>query len=62
MNCMSRPDGYRNVRRGKRRKASEKQEDSRSNEEFAEVSGSAAKCAWAWLIKQVYEVDPLMCL
>jgi len=30
-------------------------------EEFTEVSASAAKRAWARLIKQVYEVDPLMC-
>ena len=25
------------------------------------MSASAAKCAWARLIKQVYEVDPLVC-
>ena len=30
-------------------------------EEFTEVSASAAKRAWARLIKQVYEADPLMC-
>jgi hypothetical protein len=30
-------------------------------EEFNEVSVSAAKRAWARLIKQVYEVDPLTC-
>jgi hypothetical protein len=29
-------------------------------EEFGEVSTSAAKHAWARLIKQVYEVDPLV--
>jgi hypothetical protein len=30
-------------------------------EEFSEVAPSAAKRAWARLIKQVYEVDPLVC-
>jgi len=30
-------------------------------EEFNEVSASAAKRAWARLIKQVYEVDRLVC-
>jgi hypothetical protein len=30
-------------------------------EEVGEVTPSAAKRAWARLIKQVYEVDPLMC-
>ena len=30
-------------------------------EEFTEGSASAAKRAWARLIKQVYEVDPFMC-
>ena len=29
--------------------------------QFTEVSASAAKRAWARLIKQVYEADPLMC-
>jgi hypothetical protein len=28
---------------------------------FSETSASAAKRAWARLIKQVYEVDPLVC-
>jgi hypothetical protein len=30
-------------------------------EEFNEVSASAAKRAWARLIRQVYEVGPLTC-
>jgi hypothetical protein len=30
-------------------------------EEFNEVSASAAKRAWARLITQVYEADPLTC-
>jgi hypothetical protein len=29
--------------------------------QFSQVSGTAAKHAWARLIKQVYEVDPLVC-
>ncbi|MEI8192092.1 MAG: hypothetical protein WCI75_20465, partial [candidate division NC10 bacterium] len=32
-----------------------------SAEEVTEVSASAAKRAWARLIKQVYKVDPLVC-
>jgi hypothetical protein len=50
---------YSNVSRGKRRKA--QGGDSTTIEEFNEVSGSGAKRAWARLIKQVYEVDPLVC-
>jgi hypothetical protein len=50
---------YSNVSRGKRRKAAG--EERTSIEEFSEVSTSAAKRAWARLIKQVYEVDPLVC-
>ncbi len=50
---------YSNVNRGKRRKA--QGEGSSSIEEFGEVLPSAAKRAWARLIKQVYEVDPLIC-
>jgi len=49
---------YSNVSRGERRKA--KGEDPLPLEEFGEVSTSAAKHAWARLIKQVYEVDPLV--
>jgi len=30
-------------------------------EHFSEAAPSAAKRAWARLIKQVYEVDPLVC-
>ena len=45
--------------RGKRRKA--QGEEPIPIAEFTEVSASAAKRAWARLIKQVYEVDPLMC-
>jgi hypothetical protein len=48
-----------NVSRGKRRKAQGK--DLLTIAEFSEVSTSAAKRAWARLIKQVYEVDPLVC-
>jgi hypothetical protein len=50
---------YGNVSRGKRRKA--QGEDLTAIEEFSEVSTSVAKRAWARLIKQVYEVDPLVC-
>ena len=49
------------MNRGKRRKAPEKGEDPSTIEDFSEVSNSVAKRAWARLIKQVYEVDPLMC-
>jgi hypothetical protein len=48
-----------NVNRGKRRKA--QSGESTIIEEFTEVSGAAAQRAWARLIKQVYEVDPLVC-
>jgi len=47
---------YSNVNRGKRRK-----EGPSTIEEFSEVIPSAAKRAWARLITQVYEVDPLVC-
>ena len=50
---------YSNVSRGKRRKA--QGEEPITIEDFPEVSISAAKRAWARLITQVYEVDPLMC-
>jgi len=50
---------YSNARRGKRRKA--QGENSSRIEEFTDVSASAAKRAWARLIKHVYEVDPLVC-
>jgi hypothetical protein len=50
---------YSNVSRGKRRKA--QGEEPTTIEAFTEVSASAAKRAWARLIKQVYEADPLMC-
>ena len=50
---------YSNVSRGKRRKTQE--EDPSTIEEFSEVSDFAAKHAWARLIQQVYEVDPLVC-
>ena len=36
-------------------------EESSTIEELSEVTDSAAKRAWARLIKQVYEVDPLVC-
>jgi hypothetical protein len=48
-----------NVNRGKRRKA--QSGEPTTIEELTEVSGSAAKRAWARLIKQAYEVDPLVC-
>jgi len=50
---------YSNVSRGKRRKTQE--DDPSTIEEFSAVSNAAAKRAWARLIKQVYEVDPLVC-
>jgi hypothetical protein len=54
---------YSNVNRGKRRKA--QGENSSRIEEFRDVfrdvSASAAKRAWARLIKQVYEAAPLVC-
>ena len=50
---------YSNVSRGKRRKA--QGENSSSIEEVSELSVSAAKRAWARLIKQVNEADPLVC-
>ena len=58
---------YGDVKRGKRRKT---QADDRLSvstgstgtiEACSEVSDSAAKRAWARLIKQVYEDDPLIC-
>jgi hypothetical protein len=50
---------YSNVNRGKRRKG--EGEAPSGIEEVGEVAPSAAKRAWARLIKQVYEVDPLVC-
>ena len=50
---------YSNVSRGKRQKT--RREDPSTIEGFSEVSNPAAKRAWARLIKQVYEVDPLVC-
>jgi hypothetical protein len=50
---------YSNVTRGKRQKTQE--EGSSTIEEVSEVIPSAAKRAWARLIKQVYDVDPLVC-
>jgi len=52
---------YSNASRGKRRKAQGEGEAPDTIEEVNEVSASAAKRAWARLIKQVYEVDPLVC-
>lgn len=45
--------------RGKRRKGAG--EDRAPIGELIEVSASTASRAWARLIKQVYEVDPLVC-
>jgi len=45
--------------RGKRRKG--QAGEAATIEDFNEASGSAAKRAWARLIQQVYEVDPLVC-
>lgn len=50
---------YSNFSRGKRRKA--QREEPTVVEGMQEVSTSVAKRAWARLIKQVYEVDPLSC-
>ncbi len=52
---------YSNVNRGKRRKTSEKPGDLSPIVEPNEVTDSAAQRAWACLITQVYEVDPLVC-
>jgi hypothetical protein len=55
---------YSNVKRGKRRKTQAEDRLSVSTgtiEACSEVSDGAAKRAWARLIKQVYEVDPLVC-
>jgi len=50
---------YSNISRSRRRKA---QGGSPTTvEESIDISASAAKRAWARLIKQVYEVDPLVC-
>jgi hypothetical protein len=48
-----------NVSRGKRRKVEGKERP--SIEEPSAMAPSVAKRAWARLIKQVYEVDPLLC-
>jgi hypothetical protein len=55
---------YSEVKRGKGRKAQGEDRLSGSVgaiEACSEVSDGAAKRAWARLIKQVYEVDPLIC-
>ena len=52
---------YSNVNRGKRRKAQGEGEAPDTIAEFRDVSASAAKRAWARLITQVSEVDPLVC-
>jgi hypothetical protein len=49
---------YSNVSRGKRRKA--QGEATTAIVESSEISPSEAKRTWAGLIKQVYEVDPLV--
>ena len=50
---------YSNVSRGKHRKA--QKEVQTTVEQISEVSASTAMCAWPRLIKQVYEVHPLVC-
>ena len=50
---------YSNVNRGKRRRT--RPEAPSTIKEFREVSHGAAKRAWARLIKQAYEGDPLVC-
>lgn len=52
---------YSTVNRGKRRNVRTKEEDPSILADLREVSSAAAKRAWARLIKQVYEVDPLVC-
>jgi hypothetical protein len=52
---------YSNVSRGKRRTAQGEGEAPDTIEEFSEIPASTAKRAWARLIKQVYEADPLVC-
>jgi len=44
-----------------RRRPEDALEGSSIIEEFDEISPAAAKRAWARLIKQMYEVDPLVC-
>ena len=57
--CAAEYGWYSNVHRGKRRKT--QGEESTTVAEFNEVSDSAAKRAWARLIKQLYEVGRLVC-
>jgi hypothetical protein len=57
---------YSNVTRGKRRNAQGERGESQGEgspriEAVDEIIPAAAKRAWARLIKQVYEVDPLVC-
>jgi hypothetical protein len=52
---------YSNVSRGKRRTAQGEGEAPDTIEEFSEIPASTATRAWARLIKQVYEADPLVC-
>jgi len=51
---------YSNVSRGKRRTAQGEGEAPATIQEFSEIPASTAKRAWARLIKQVYEADPLV--
>ncbi|RPI01033.1 MAG: hypothetical protein EHM71_16775 [Zetaproteobacteria bacterium] len=51
---------YSTVSRGKRRKVARDEGDA-SPIETCEVPNRSGKRAWARLIKQVYEVDPLVC-
>lgn len=50
---------YSNVNRGKRRKA--QGENCSSIEAYRQVASSEAQRAWAGLIRQVYQADPLAC-
>ena len=61
VSSVSRETPYSNVSRGKRRKGQGEGEAPDTIAEFSEIPASAAKRAWARLIKQVCEVDPLVC-
>jgi hypothetical protein len=51
---------YSNVKRGKRRKVARDEGNASPIEACSEVPNAAATCAWARLIKQIYEVAPLV--
>lgn len=50
---------YSNVTRGKRRKVARDEGNASPVEAYSQVPNATAKRAWARLITQVYEADPL---